>query len=106
MLMTIVRMYRRWWLKREVAWWGERIELLDRRRRTWEADMLHSLDECAKAKRDLVLLDVTPVSIRSAPGRGPNDGVRRFTLVDDKPTRTAATRRKQLHDYNEASHRG
>lgn len=95
MIKAIVTAYKRWSLTRDCHFWGERIEQLERRRITFQADMEHALDMAAKSKRELVLLDVTHAKITHAPGRGPRDGVARFTLTDDSP-HTAIARKREL----------
>lgn len=73
-------------LKRRIEDWGNRIEQLDSQKRNHDGNMELAVTEMQKAKRELAALDLPPARVGAARGPGQRDGVRRFTLVQDRPT--------------------
>lgn len=72
-------------IERRVRDWGDRLEQLDRQRRTHDGNVELATTEMYRAKRELAALDAPPVRVAAAPRLAPRegvDGVRRFSLVD------------------------
>lgn len=84
MIAAIVRRLRRAAAKRDVRYWGNWIEELDRRHKSHDADMARAVAECHKAKRTVSACDIASIRrVSFAPGNAPSDGIARFSLLDE-----------------------